>query len=158
MKIRNNGNEELQTRREFFKKTAKSVLPIMGVVAFGPAYLTSCGGDGENGVISDGGDSDGGCSACTGLCTISCGNACKANAWWEPASCPGTCKNACFDKCNTSCIGSNKSPGSGGSSGGSSGCSSCSSSCTSTCKGNCYTGCNRLCTTSCRIACSKGAY
>lgn len=38
-------NEELQSRREFFKKAAKGVLPILGIIAFGPTILMSCGDD-----------------------------------------------------------------------------------------------------------------
>ncbi len=39
-----NNNEELQSRREFFKKAAKGALPFLGIAAFGPTFLTSCGG------------------------------------------------------------------------------------------------------------------
>ncbi len=42
---KNKKNEELQSRREFFKKAAKGTLPIIGVMAFGPGFLSSCGGD-----------------------------------------------------------------------------------------------------------------
>lgn len=55
-----NKNEELQSRREFFRNAAKSALPILGVMAFGPSFL-SCGGDSDNDEIlppspSSGGD------------------------------------------------------------------------------------------------------
>ena len=42
---KNKKNEELQSRREFFKRAAKGTLPIIGVMAFGPGFLSSCGGD-----------------------------------------------------------------------------------------------------------------
>ena len=39
-------NEELQTRREFFKKAARKMLPMLGAVVVGPTIiastLTSC--------------------------------------------------------------------------------------------------------------------
>ena len=68
-------NEELQTRREFFKQAAKGVLPILGVVAFGPTLLTSCGYDDD--------DDDYGCSdcvnSCSGTCFTGCGSGCQTD-------------------------------------------------------------------------------
>ena len=32
-------NEELQSRRDFFKKAAKGALPILGMVVVGPSFL-----------------------------------------------------------------------------------------------------------------------
>jgi len=40
--MENNKNEELQSRREFFKKAAKGALPILGISLFGTSILTSC--------------------------------------------------------------------------------------------------------------------
>ena len=34
-------NEELQSRREFFKKTAKRALPFLGIMAVGPTAIMS---------------------------------------------------------------------------------------------------------------------
>ena len=45
---KNKKNDELLSRREFFKKAAKGALPILGVIAFGPTVLTSCGDDDDN--------------------------------------------------------------------------------------------------------------
>ena len=59
-------NEELQTRRQFFKKAAKSVLPMLGVIAVGPSVimssLTSC--------------SSNGCDSCEAACMDNCDTAC----------------------------------------------------------------------------------
>lgn len=59
MKYKN--NDELQTRREFFKKTVKGVLPMLGIVAFGPSIFMSCSKD-----------KDDGCSECSFKCSSSC--------------------------------------------------------------------------------------
>ena len=61
-----NKNEELQSRREFFKKTAQNVLPFLGVVALSP-LLTSCDPDE---------DDSSGCAACTNQCS-GCGFGCE---------------------------------------------------------------------------------
>ena len=80
MKIRNKGNEELQTRREFFKKAAKTALPFIGIVTIGPSLLSSCGGGDDDFDDYGGGGSSSSCSACADTCVITCGNTCKANA------------------------------------------------------------------------------
>ena len=41
-------NEELQSRREFLKKTAKGALPILGISLFGPSIFTACKKDEKN--------------------------------------------------------------------------------------------------------------
>ena len=80
---KNGKNEELQSRREFFKKAAKGALPILGaiVLANAPAIanasepVTSCHGS---------------CiAACMNGCTSSCHHICK-----------GTCKNWCSTHCS----------------------------------------------------------
>ena len=40
-------NEELQSRREFFKKAGKRVLPLVGFVTLGPSFLAACSKDEE---------------------------------------------------------------------------------------------------------------
>ena len=72
-----NKNEELQSRREFFKKTAQNVLPFLGVVALSP-LLTSCDPD----------DDDDG--------PRGCGNSCSG-------SCEGDCAGDCDDNCTADC-------------------------------------------------------
>ena len=65
-------DEELQTRREFFKKAAQKVLPMLGAIVVGPSFITStltscekC--DGCESTCSD--DCTTGCSGgCSGLC------------------------------------------------------------------------------------------
>lgn len=53
-------NEELQSRREFFKKAAKGAMPFLALGVFGPSFLTSCGGgDDEKKNPEDGNNSNG---------------------------------------------------------------------------------------------------
>ena len=103
-------NEEIQSRREFFKNAAKAALPILGI-----ALLTS------NPIIAKAAEVDSGCTSCygtcIGYCTGSCGNACAYNCTGSceggcyPAcsgtckdSCMGTCQNSCMYTCQTTCI------------------------------------------------------
>lgn len=125
--------DEIQSRRDFFKKAAKMALPIIAVVAL-PSLLASCG-DKEDSEGGSGGGSGGSSTRCPGTCSSHCQSSCKLNAVWQPASCSGsTCKGACYSACKTSCIGS--SSGGGGTS-----CSGCSSSCTANCSTSCYSSC-----------------
>lgn len=80
----NKKNEELQSRREFFKKAAKGALPILALTTLGPSFLSSCSKDD---------DDNGSCkNACTGGCKSSCSG-----------SCDGGCSNGCDEICMTSC-------------------------------------------------------
>ena len=75
-------NEELQSRREFFKKAAKGALPILALTVVGPAVLSSC-------TKEDDDDENGGCgNSCAGSCQ---------------KSCSGSCDSGCMDHCNNSC-------------------------------------------------------
>ena len=66
---KNKKKEELQSRREFFKKTAKGVLPILALTMLGSTVLSSCGDDDNE---------PSGCkSNCTGNCKDSCQGSCK---------------------------------------------------------------------------------
>ena len=69
--------EELLSRREFFNKTAKGALPILGISLFGSALLTSCEPDD---------DGPGGCS-CSNTCSGSCDGDCSGNR----DGCSGSC-------------------------------------------------------------------
>ena len=93
--------DEIQSRRDFFKKAAKMALPIIAVVAL-PSLLASCGDkeDSEGGSGGGSGSGGGGCSACVGHCGSNCARVCRASATYAPSSCKGNCKGAC-----TSCRG-----------------------------------------------------
>ncbi len=89
------------TRRYFFKKSVKTVLPIIAAITV-PGILTSCDEPDGGGSSS----SSSGCSGCSHTCKTACGDTCKANMAYHPASCSGsTCKNACMKICKTGCYG-----------------------------------------------------
>lgn len=83
---KNEKNEELQSRREFFKKAAKGALPILGAIMLGSSVLTSC--DKED---DDDHYKPTGCNGCSG----SCNNTCSG-------SCDESCSAACAFNCGTS--------------------------------------------------------
>ena len=95
--------EELQTRREFFKKAAKSALPIFaGIVLSSIPQLTNATSRIAMGCELGcyGGcrmTCDKGCKGCSGGCNTNCA-----------VSCDKTCKATCADDCNRSCTGGNE--------------------------------------------------
>ena len=124
------GNKgELQTRREFFKKTAKGILPMLGAFVAAPTVimgtLSSCG-----------------CYDCEAVCQDDCVNTCSG-------SCSDTCYHSstgsgCSD-CSSSCSGTSAS----------STCSSCANDCSSSCKDECLETCENTCSTTCEGTCSS---
>lgn len=79
-------NEELQNRREFFKKAAKGALPILGAIALANApFIAKAAEAAENSPMS-----------CNGSCSFGCGQACST-------SCSGGCKSGCGGGCSYSC-------------------------------------------------------
>lgn len=91
-------NEELKSRREFFKKAAKSALPILGAVVLASTPIISKASETAMGCRF-------GCSsACSSSCTSSCYTGCVG-------SCKGTCSDVCSRLCNGchhSCTGSSR--------------------------------------------------
>lgn len=89
-------HDELQTRREFFKKAARGVLPIIGAVTLTP-LLTAC----------PGGDDPTGCEGCEGTCSSSCSTTCKGTSSSGctgcSAQCQSDCDTSCSDACTTTC-------------------------------------------------------
>ena len=101
-------NEELQSRREFFKKAAKAALPVVGAMVMssipfvkaGAAYCSGCQNDCTNG--------------CRGGCHRSCGSSCALNCKGSSSmnysgpcdgckyACGG-CKGYCSGSCSGSC-------------------------------------------------------
>lgn len=96
----NKKNENLQSRREFFKKAAKGALPIIaGVVLASVPHVINASTKTTNGcqIGCYGGCSHGcetGCQGCQGGCNDKCA-----------ASCTGGCKNTCWGTCKGSCTG-----------------------------------------------------
>ena len=77
-------NEELQSRREFFKKAAKAALPVVGAVVAASLPLKQI----EAATGCTYGGCSNFCSGCTGSCTGACTGACAR-------SCSGTCSGGC---------------------------------------------------------------
>lgn len=81
-----NQNEELQSRREFFKKAAKGALPILGaiVLANAPAILKAK-------------KTPMGCEySCLAMCADNCSGRCQE-------SCTSSCNRSCATYCNGGC-------------------------------------------------------
>lgn len=112
-------NNEIQSRREFFKKAAKGALPILGAVILASSpiisnaseeYLTYCENCNSN------------CTnGCRTGCSRGCGNSCLTNCQahthkYHPSADCDTCKYYC-----AGCTGE------------------CSGTCTASCKGGSYT-------------------
>lgn len=89
-----NPDEELQTRREFFKSASKSVLPILGVVA-----LLTCPSLSKAAEVY-------GCQyACSGSCFGSCQGTCSNTCLY---TCYYGCKGSCRTACTYTCSGTSK--------------------------------------------------
>ena len=94
----NKKNEELQTRREFFKKAAKGALPILGAIVLANTPFKSFAHESQEELGCDFG--------CYGGCAGGCGRSCSVGC---SGSCSGSCSGACKGSCGRSC-----SYGSGG--------------------------------------------
>lgn len=95
-----NENEELQSRREFFKQAAKKALPVLGAIALMSSPIIAQAAEKEPmGCNSS-------CSGyCDGTCTSACArlcNSCQSNC---TESCKWNCQAQCRDNCYTACFG-----------------------------------------------------
>ena len=83
-------DEELQSRREFFKKAAKAALPVVGAVVLSslPSVMQA---------------SETGCDYnCSGSCSRGCQGSCQA---YCKDDCKNTCQWSCSGQCYSSCKG-----------------------------------------------------
>lgn len=82
--------EELQSRREFFKNAAKSALPMFAIAAFGPSLLSSCEKEDSKSSSSKSSSSSSGCGkSCSGSCD---------------GDCAGDCDDGCWTACIAACV------------------------------------------------------
>ncbi len=90
-------NKNLQSRRVFFKKATKKLLPIVSI-----ALLGNIPGIVQAGKVSMG--CEYGCQAsCYTGCFTACSNhACRTNC---TNSCSGGCERTCFGTCSGTCYG-----------------------------------------------------
>ena len=86
---KNKKNEELQSRRQFFKNAAKGALPILGAIVLASVP----------GVMNAASESPMGCDTCMGGCRGDCQGTCKFG-------CGGGCKGSCTASCHYTCQGS----------------------------------------------------
>ncbi len=115
--MNNVNKDEIQSRREFFKKAAKAVLPVIGAIALNAFPIR----------IEAKNSTD-----CSKACVGSCGAACTS-CW---TGCTGSCKS-CANECSRGCT--DKCGGCGR------GCEGwCDGGCKGYCSGGCKTGCGYL--------------
>lgn len=97
-----NNNNDLQSRRQFFKNVAKAALPIIAgvLMSSAPQIVKATSPMGcELGCY-------GGCkTGCQGRCKYSCSGGCNDNC---AVSCSRTCKRICSDNCYKACTGGNQ--------------------------------------------------
>lgn len=104
---KNKQNEELQSRRDFFKSAAKSVLPILGAVVLASNPVIAKAAEKTSGfceyscsaMCQD--NCSGGCKGtCTSGCARGCANYCNGGC---SGGCNRTCEAYCRDSCSASC-------------------------------------------------------
>ena len=89
--------EELQSRREFFKKAAKSTLPIFGITILSNIPLVEVSANS----ISTSGCFFGCSGGCSGTCEGTCTRACSSNC---TTNCATNCADGCSGTCYANCI------------------------------------------------------
>lgn len=76
-------NEELQSRREFFKDAAKASLPIFGLAILGTGLFSSCDKDDKKKETTQK------CNGCSGSCESSCSGSCDDSCTGDCDGCTG---------------------------------------------------------------------
>ena len=89
MNANNDQKKELLNRREFFRKTAKNVLPIIAIIGT-PSIFLGC----------NSGDDESGCSSCSSLCSSDCSSSCT---WQSSSSACTDCGSSCYSACTSTC-------------------------------------------------------
>lgn len=85
-----NKKEELQSRRDFFRKAAKTALPIIGAIALASTPIVSKATETAMGCTN----------YCSQSCHFSCEGACRNSC---TNTCSGTCYNTCYHRCTGGC-------------------------------------------------------
>lgn len=86
-------NDEVQSRRDFFKKAAKAALPILGGITLLGSPLKAIASNSPTGCNwGCDGSCWGGCKGCSGGCTGGCNSSCESG-------CTGSCKGGCLGGC-----------------------------------------------------------
>lgn len=96
-----NKQEEIQSRREFFKKAAKTALPVLGAVVLSSIPFTETKADYVNRFTGECTGCSGSCQrSCSGTCSGSCEGGCQGSC---VQGCQGNCKGDCYGTCKGSC-------------------------------------------------------
>lgn len=85
-------NNELQSRRQFFKKAAKGALPILGAIALTQMPFLSQAHESQNEMGCD--------YSCFAMCADNCSGGCKGEC---TTACSRGCANYCNGGCTTTC-------------------------------------------------------
>ena len=87
-----NKREEIQSRREFFKKAAKAALPVVGAAILSSVPFMNA-------------EASTGCKGCYRTCTGSCVDSCLAYCAKTCNGCGSTCYKGCAVGCSGGCSG-----------------------------------------------------
>lgn len=90
---KNKKKDELQSRRQFFKKAAKGALPIIGALALTQMPFLSQAHESQNEMGCNGGCASTCYYGCTGSCITTCTGTCYRTC---SGSCSGTCSGGCY--------------------------------------------------------------
>lgn len=92
-------NNDIISRRKFFKKAAGVVIPAIALTAL-PNLLSSCEIDEEELPKTNTG-----CSACKGTCGTSCATSCSDKCSYSgcKSQCTTTCSGTCVSSCSVGC-------------------------------------------------------
>ncbi len=128
-----NKKEEIQSRREFFKKAAKGALPVVGGLLLAGIPLNAFSQDYYNAEVNPAWvrvNCDGCSGTCYGQCASTCSSTCRGNC---KGDCSGSARGTqgrsvsdCYYDCQFSCSGA------------------CSGTCYRTCKGQCDSSCQHV--------------
>jgi hypothetical protein len=83
--------DELQSRRQFFKKAAKGALPILGAIALANMPMLASASETRMGCYGSG---------CSSGCSYGCANTCVGGC---DGSCAGGCHTGCLQGCYQGC-------------------------------------------------------
>ena len=99
-------NKNLRSRREFFKKAAKGVLPLLGVAALISAPKVAKAAETPQYCQWDCTFTcRGGCQGCTGACTGGCSGGCSGGCYGGcNTACTGYCRGTCHGACRNFCV------------------------------------------------------
>lgn len=99
--MKDENREELESRRQFFKKAAKAALPILGAALLSNVPLITKAAE-SGGEYCEYGCSYSCSGSCAGRCTGTCSGGCKGGCG---GACSYSCQNTCKGRCQGSCSG-----------------------------------------------------